>query len=130
MGVTVISANESEVILKAPLARNTNHKLTAFGGSIHSLAVLSCWALITETVIQAGFEPEYIVIQNGEMGYESPVNGDFIARSSWDSNTSKEKFFETLRRKRLARATLHSQIEVDGIVCARLTARFVADVKN
>jgi hypothetical protein len=44
MGVVVETADETALILRAPLAPNANHKGTAFGGSLYSLAVLTGWA--------------------------------------------------------------------------------------
>ena len=40
MGIIVEAADERALVLRAPLAPNANHKGTAFGGSLYSLAVL------------------------------------------------------------------------------------------
>jgi len=41
IGIVVESADDTTVVLRAPLAPNGNHKGTAFGGSLYSVAVLS-----------------------------------------------------------------------------------------
>ena len=46
MGVEVESYDGSCLVLAAPLAPNINHKSTAFGGSLYSLAVLTGWGLL------------------------------------------------------------------------------------
>ena len=43
IGVRVVEFDGSSLALGAPLAANSNHKGTAFGGSLFSLAVLAGW---------------------------------------------------------------------------------------
>jgi thioesterase domain-containing protein len=50
MAVVVESADDNSMILRAPLAPNSNHKGTAFGGSLYSLAVLTGWAWVTRSL--------------------------------------------------------------------------------
>ena len=47
IGIVVESADDSAVVLRAPLAPNANYKGTAFGGSLYSVAVLTGWAWVT-----------------------------------------------------------------------------------
>ncbi|MES2855168.1 MAG: YiiD C-terminal domain-containing protein, partial [Bdellovibrionota bacterium] len=108
MEVRIEKVSESGVILSAPLAPNINHKKTAFGGSVHSAAVLSCWALVTEVV--KDFDVDYVVIQDSEIDYVEPVDGDFTAESSWVKSGDREKFIETLEKRGLARATLIAEV--------------------
>ncbi|MGD8828046.1 MAG: YiiD C-terminal domain-containing protein, partial [Gammaproteobacteria bacterium] len=46
MGVEVCPVGEDGIRLRAPLAPNSNHIGTAFGGSLHGLATLACWGLV------------------------------------------------------------------------------------
>ena len=46
MGIHVDHAATDHIILKAPLSNNINHKMTVFGGSLHSAATLACWSLL------------------------------------------------------------------------------------
>ena len=46
MGIKVIAYGDRQLTLKAPLQPNINHKSTAFGGSLYSIAVLSGWGLL------------------------------------------------------------------------------------
>lgn len=126
MGVEVKSLTTDGVAVCAPLAPNINHKRTAFGGSVNTVAVLSCWSLVTYTIQESPFEADYIVIQDSQIDYKAPIDGDFEAESRWESEAAKEKFFSSLERRGLARVTLKSEVRVNGKVCAVFTGRFVA----
>jgi thioesterase domain-containing protein len=131
MRVEVMQASFDQVTVKAPLAPNINHKQTAFGGSVHSLGLLSCWALVTATssLMEAeGFAADYIVVQDSKIDYQKPIAKDFASSTRWPSEAEKEKFLTTLRRRGRARATLRSEITTDDGICATLEARFVAQI--
>jgi thioesterase domain-containing protein len=130
MGVEVRSSSGDEVVLTAPLAPNINHKNTAFGGSVHSVAVLACWALVTTVLQEEGLDSDYVVIQDSRIDYRTPVDGNFEAWAGWDSESSKEKFLDTLRRRGRARASLCATVSTDSRVCAELQARFAAQIKR
>ncbi len=44
MGLHVAESNARRLVLEAPLAANRNHLGTAFGGSLHALPTLACYA--------------------------------------------------------------------------------------
>ncbi len=46
LGARVVHVDDHSVRLSAPLAPNLNHRATAFGGSLSTLAILSGWVLI------------------------------------------------------------------------------------
>ena len=46
MGIRVAAYDGTSLKLTAPLAPNINHKSTAFGGSLYSLAVLCGWGIV------------------------------------------------------------------------------------
>ena len=130
LDVRVGSISPEGITLTAPLAPNKNHESTAFGGSIYCVAVLSCWALLSEILEDIDLKVEYVVIQDGRIDYIRPVESDFAARSFWASDDDKLKFIETLRKKGRARVSLGAEITSGAIECARLDARFVAQVKR
>lgn len=74
MGIKILSQNSEKVELFIPLQGNSNHKNTAFGGSLYCGAVLSCWLLINEVIPHAE-----VVIAESTMKYTAPVMGDFTA---------------------------------------------------
>jgi thioesterase domain-containing protein len=46
MGVRVVAHDENEFIVEAPVALNSNHLGTAFGGSINAVATLAAYGLV------------------------------------------------------------------------------------
>lgn len=131
MAVEVLEVARDGVRVKAPLAPNINHQSTAFGGSVHSLAVLSCWSLVTVTLDEVGADVEYVVIQDSKIDYQVPVASDFTAQSSWIDAGDRDRFLRMLQKHGRARVELQSFVKSEhGEVCASLTGRFVAQVKN
>ena len=127
--VRVANASATHVALTAPLAANTNHENTAFGGSVYSVAVLSCWALVSIALKEWGFDTDYAVVQDGHMDYTIPIGADFEAQSSWSSEREAEKFRSMLKRKGVARAHLCSIVRSQGRDCATMEARFAARIE-
>ena len=128
MQIEVIEVSEDRAQVKAPLAPNINHKKTAFGGSLNSLAVASCWSLITGFVELQGLEADYIVIQNSEISYLKPIDSDFSATAEWESPEDQRKFLETLKKHQRARAILVAKVSGAKGEGAVLKARFVAQL--
>lgn len=128
MGVKIRSIARDHVALEAPLEPNINHKSTAFGGSVHSLAVLSCWALVTSILEHEEMPVSYVVVQDSQIDYLAPISGDFEAVSAWESEGALQKFLSTLKRRGLARVRLTSKVCFKGETCAVLSARFAAQI--
>ncbi len=80
MGIIVEAANDTEVILRAPLALNANYKGTAFGGSLYSVALLAGWAWVTRYLAMRGIAADG-VIQESTIRYLIPVQGEMRARA-------------------------------------------------
>jgi thioesterase domain-containing protein len=129
MSLRVKEASISHVTLEAPLVANTNHESTAFGGSVYSLAVLSCWALVSQCLQEWEFDVDYVVVQDGHIDYTIPVAGDFEATSSWASEREAQKFRTMLAKKGVARASLTSTVRSQGRDCAMMEGRFAARIE-
>jgi thioesterase domain-containing protein len=125
-----VELSSDRVVLSAPLAPNINHKLTAFGGSVYAVAVLSAWSLLTVTLKEEGFDVDYVVVQDGTIEYKAPIRSDFTATAEWSSTKGRAKFVAQLKKRGLARATLRSVVREGAKDCARLEARFVAEVSR
>src|SRR5450631_488184 len=97
MGVIVEAADESTLILRAPLAPNANHKGTAFGGSLYSLAVLTGWAWLTRFLATRKLDAE-AVIQESSMRFLKPVHGEMRACLEIPAATEVDKFQKMLVR--------------------------------
>lgn len=125
MAVSVASVAPHEVVLRAPLAPNINHRDTVFGGSASAVAILAAWSLLNTRLTAEGLASR-LVIQRNTMAYELPIEGDFIARSAFDELAQWLPFARMLARKGKARISVSSQLEYGGQVVGRLTGEFVA----
>lgn len=124
LGIRVESASSTQVCLKAPLENNTNHKSTAFGGSLYSVAVLTGWSLVHIMLKQQEINA-HIVIHHSEIDYLMPVQQDFTACCEIESNRQLEKFLATYQRKGKARLTLTVVIKQAGKVAVWFKGQYV-----
>lgn len=124
IGIEVSEYNEAGLTLCAPLENNLNHKHTAFGGSIYSLAVLAGWGLIYLLLQEKGLAGE-IVIQESRTRFIQPVTASISARCAFESSEQIERFIRALQRKRVARIQLQSNILSDDGVSAVFEGSYV-----
>jgi thioesterase domain-containing protein len=123
MGVRVEDYDGERLILSAPLDANVNHLGTAFGGSLHALAVLSGYGLLWLELKEAEC---HIVIRKSTISYERPVQGELRATCVRPSAHAFEEFKKTFHQKGKARIALSATIEDQGITCVRFEGLFVA----
>jgi thioesterase domain-containing protein len=112
IGIKVIDRTDLSLTLSAPLENNINHKCTAFGGSIYSVAVLSGWGLIYLLLKQHGLSG-HVVIQESNTKFIKPVTSDITAKCSFKSKDQYERFLKMYQRKGIARIQLKSSITND-----------------
>ncbi len=125
MQVSVVSGNSQCVELRVPLAPNVNHEGTAFGGSVSSLALLSCWSLMNLILEELpDFKFDYVVVQDSTMDYVTPIETDFSSVAT--PVASVERFKTTLTKHGRARLSMAAEVFSSNQVCATLSARFVA----
>lgn len=124
MGVTVVRLDARGLVLGAPLAPNLNHKRTAFGGSLATLATLAGWGLVQ--VLLRDQAPVTVVIQDSAVDYRHPVTADFEALASWPAAADRTRFLATLVRNGRARIALDVQIRAGDQVAVQFHGRFVA----
>ncbi len=108
LGITLEIAT-NKVIVNAPLQKNINHKMTAFGGSLHAIATIACWSLLYQHFIDELDRIE-IVISHSDVDYILPVTSDFCAICSNPDEAEWSRFSKILSKKGKARITLHAQI--------------------
>lgn len=126
MGVEVESIEKGQVTLSAPLDKNINHKQTAFGGSLHSVATLACWSCFHLKLIEVLKEEAPIVIVSSEISYLRPVSGDFFATCKGPDEESWGKFFKVFLKKGKGRLQLSAEIIYDNQVCVTYSGTFAA----
>lgn len=123
IGVRVLECGGRSLVLGAPLASNSNHKGTAFGGSLFSLAVLAGWGLLTVKLREHGVEGE-LVIQDSRVSYLAPVTGDLRARAVLPDEPALARFLRAVDRYRKGRIRLHVTIEHAGREAVRFDGTF------
>lgn len=115
------------LVVSAPLQPNRNHKATAFGGSLYSLAVLACWGLFVMRLWEEGLDCE-IVIQEAKAAYLMPVNSRLVARCNFTDDKTWSGLMAQLRRRGRARIALGAEILTGEDAAFTLHGRFVAIV--
>lgn len=124
MGVTVAGFDAAGLVLRAPLAPNLNHKHTAFGGSLATLATLAGWSLLQLLLREQ--PPATVVIQESAVSYLRPVTADFAARCALPPADTFDRFRRTLARKGMARIALEATIPAGEEIAVRFDGSFVA----
>lgn len=128
MGVTVARFDATGLTLCAPLAPNINHKSTAFGGSLATLATLAGWGLLQLLLREQ--QPVTVVIQESNVQYLRPVAEDMQATCCLPQADELEKFLRSLARRGIARIDLEVLIPAEGETAVQFYGRFVALGKN
>jgi thioesterase domain-containing protein len=129
MGIIVESADETELILRAPLAPNANHKGTAFGGSLYSLAVLTGWAWITRFLATRKLDAE-AVIQESSMRFLAPVHGEMRAAIEIPGGAAIDKFQKMLLRADRGRIRLQVNVHQGATLATVFDGLFAAAMRR
>ena len=104
MGIVVESADDSAVVLRAPLAPNANHKGTAFGGSLYSVAVLAGWAWATRYLAsrEVSLGDLAVAAHLSALDYFGEVPwADFPAIAEWYMRMKSRPAFRSLLNDRI-----------------------------
>ncbi|HEX3912886.1 MAG TPA: YiiD C-terminal domain-containing protein [Steroidobacteraceae bacterium] len=129
MGIIVESANDSAMVLRAPLAPNANHKGTAFGGSLYSLAVLTGWAWITRFLAERELDAE-AVIQRSSMHFLAPVHGEMRACIEIPAEIEIDKFQRMLLRAARGRIRLQVKTHAGSTLATVFDGLFAAAMRR
>jgi len=128
IGVVVERADEHGLVLSAPLQPNGNHKGTAFGGSLYSLAVLTGWAWATRYLTVLGIEADP-VIQESNIQFLAPVTGELRAHLGAPGGAEIDKFRKMLERAGRGRIQLRVELRQGSSVAARFDGMFAAALR-
>ncbi|MDO8989900.1 MAG: YiiD C-terminal domain-containing protein [Sideroxyarcus sp.] len=125
MAVEVETATPLVVRLKAPLAPNTNHHGTVFGGSAAAVAVLSAWGLLHVAMLDANIEAD-LVVQKSGMSYELPITGEFTAEAVSPAPEKWQRFLAMLVKYKRARISIAAVLNCEGRKTGEFEGDFVA----
>ncbi len=123
MGVRVEEYDGCRLVLTAPLCENANHLGTAFGGSLHALAVLSGYGLLW---LELRDTESDIVIRDSSIYYDRPVRGDLRAACVRPEEKMLDAFKRQFQQKGMARIVLSATIDDAGLTAVRFRGTFVA----
>ncbi len=123
LGIRATAYDGRCLALSAPLAPNINHKLTAFGGSLYSLAVVCGWGLVHLKLAEAGLH-KHIVIQESSIRYLRPVNTDMRATCCVE-DAALQHFLRALRKHDRARLELAVTVSHDDRPAVEFSGRYV-----
>jgi thioesterase domain-containing protein len=127
MAVEVRNATPQSVCLAAPLAPNSNHHGTVFGGSASAVAVLSAWGLLHVAMLDADINAS-LVVQKSSMNYDLPITGEFTAEATAPAPEKWQRFISTLLKHKRARIGIHSVLDCNGQKVAEFDGDFVASI--
>ena len=125
MAVKVEAATPQRVRLAAPLAPNTNHHGTVFGGSASAVAVLSAWGLLHVAMLNANVNAD-LVVQRSSMSYELPITGEFTAEAVAPAPEKWLRFLAALLKYQRARISIQSVLNCNGQKVGEFEGDFVA----
>jgi thioesterase domain-containing protein len=129
IGIEVESADDSLVVLRAPLAPNANYKGTAFGGSLYSVAVLTGWAWVTRYLAARGLSAD-AVIQESNVRFLAPVQGELRASAAAPADEQIDKFRKMLQRAGRGRIRLRVDIHNDQTLATLFEGVFAAALRR
>ena len=109
MEIEVVAYGDRRLTFKAPLQPNINHKSTAFGGSLYSIAVLTGWGLLFLLLQERGLAGQ-IVIASSDIRYVQPVSGDLVATCELPEPDACDRFLKLLKRKGKSRIELQAKV--------------------
>jgi len=129
IGVRVETADDTGLVLHAPLAANANYKGTAFAGSLFSVSVLAGWAWLTRYLERESCTAD-VVIQESRIQYLRPVRGDFRAHLCLPAATEVARFRRMLRRAARGRLGVRVEIREGDLVATRFDGLYAAAMRS
>lgn len=126
MEVGVVEIAPKSVTLSAPLGPNTNHRNTAFGGSVSTLATLAAWSLLRIRLGDDLAKKTHLVIQRNSVEYFKPIEGAFSATATFSDGADWERFTQVFAARGRARISIEASVNFENQECARFVGDFVA----
>ena len=123
MGVRVVAHDENEFIVEAPVALNSNHLGTAFGGSINAVATLAAYGLLW---LELRDHAVNIVVAESSIRFLRPVRKTIRAICLRPDSAEWAAFQTRFAEKGKADITLRVNVVEEGKTAAEFEGGFVA----
>lgn len=126
MGVRVVANDEKGFVIEAPVALNSNHLRTAFGGSINAVATLAAYGLLWLKLKEPG---AHVVVAESSIRFLRPVRETIRAICLRPEPTEWAEFQTRFAEKGKARIKLHVNVVEESQTAAQFEGIFVAQRK-
>ena len=123
MGVRVVANDENGFVIEAPVALNSNHLRTAFGGSINAVATLAAYGFLWLELNDASV---HVVVAESSIRFLRPVRETIRAICLRPAADDLAAFRTQFAAKRKARITLRVNVIEGGETVAEFEGTFVA----
>ena|SRR5436309_68520 len=123
MGLRVVANDESGFTVEAPVALNSNHLRTAFGGSINAVATLAAYGFLWMELNDAA---AHVVVGESSIRFLRPVRETIQATCLRPAADLLGTFRTQFGEKRKARINLRVHVTEAGEIAAEFEGRFVA----
>ena len=124
MGIAVQEVSKTSIKITAPLGPNINHRESAFGGSISTIGIISCWGLLFSRLKTIEI-PTRLVIQKSSTDFLLPATGEMTGECTFPDENEFEKFLKLLKRRGKSRIYLSSQVYSENKLIAEHTGAYV-----
>jgi thioesterase domain-containing protein len=121
MGVRVVAHGENEFVIEAPVALNSNHLGTAFGGSINAVATLAAYGLLWLELREQGV---HVVVAESSIRFLRPVRTTIRATCPRPDREGWKAFRLRLTEEGKARINLRVNVVEDGQATAAFEGTF------
>src|SRR3954466_11676218 len=123
MGLRVVANDETGFTVEAPVALNSNHLRTAFGGSINAVATLAAYGFLWLEINEAA---AHVVVAESSIRFLRPVRETVRATCLRPNAESLARFRDEFLQKRKARIRLRVDVIEAGETAAEFEGMFVA----
>ena len=123
MGVRVLANDKNGFVIEAPVALNSNHLRTAFGGSINAVATLAAYGLLW---IELRDPAVHVVVAESSIRYLMPLRTTIRATCASPDPGEWASFRAELDAKGKARIILQVKVADEGPLAAAFEGTFVA----
>ena len=123
MGLRVVANDTDGFTVEAPVALNSNHLRTGFGGSINAVATLAAYGFLWVELNDAA---AHVVVAESSIRFLRPVHETIRATCLRPAEETLVRFRTDFGEKRKARITLRVNVIEAGEIAAEFEGRFVA----
>jgi|SRR5947209_8581215 len=125
MGLRVVANDENGFVVEAPVALNSNHLRTAFGGSINAVATLAAYGFLWLELNEAAV---HVVVAKSSIEFLRPVHETIRATCPRPDANVLTEFRRHFGEQGKARITLRVKVTESGETAAEFEGRFVARI--